>query len=95
MLRSLSRRAVNGFESSSKIEKQPGIAIVTVVCAKDGGTARLNALSDIAADALRYWQGTNGGVTVAMEAPFVSQAPEEAEHYTQNVNVPFEAQQVV
>lgn len=84
-----------GFQASigsSRLEKQPGVAVVSVVVPVNAGTSAALALADKAADALRYEVMTDGVVTVQMEAPYVTRGAPEESHLMVNCNVRFEAQ---
>lgn len=86
-----------GFQASigsAQLEKQPGVAVVSVIVPKNGGTKAALALADKAADALRFAVLTDGTVTVHMEAASVTRGAPEPSHLMLNCNVPFVAQHV-
>lgn len=91
----LGREGFQASIGSLKLEKQPGVVVVTVITGKNAGPGRALVLADLVASALRYYQGTQSGVSVYMQAPSLGGVGEETDHYTINVSVPFEGQAVL
>ena len=77
---------------SRKLEKQPGVAVVSIFTEKNSGTKTAYDLADKAAEAFRFQQLTGGTVVVAMEAPYVTRGNPADEFFTINLNAPYEAQ---
>jgi hypothetical protein len=85
-------QGVQASIGSRKLEKQPGVAVVSVFIEKNTGAKPAYDLADKAGEALRYKQLTDGTVTVSMEAPFVTRGNPADAFFTINLNVPYEAQ---